>query len=262
MLDDLIEKQKNQDEHFDKLISKEQNLLFLDIETGKGFNQEVKKLRIEKIRKDFQEEIYGGAPVSYGSDANKRHEIKWQEGRKEKLNRQISKLNDMDAVDPLYHRIVILAYEANGIFYQFTELEFTEKEMIQKFARDCEGKTIATFNGYNFDIFSIQLRAIQHNVSLHISNQVDLFNKIKRWNTFLRSYTTCSQDMLGAILGIKPNQFTQNVDPSQIGNEFQNAKSGLDVDNKKVIEDILSYSKDDVRVLKELYFKMNGVGLC
>ena len=250
----------------DKLLTeqnqKEQsNYIFLDIETGRGSNKVVKQLRLNRIEKEIEREKYQWR-YDWKEETNQRKEEEFVLQRPERITTALQKVDEMDAVNPFFNRIVIMGYQIGYETIQMDETEYTESNMINNFAKKIEEirrPIIVAYSG--FDISSIQLKAVRYKINLAPYNYIDVMKYTEYWPPFGRK-EVLSQDILAAILDIKPNKHWKEIYPDEIGELFDNIKTmELTEEWAKQLYLYKQYNKEDIRVLKECFNVLAAYGV-
>jgi DNA polymerase elongation subunit (family B) len=185
------------------------NVLFLDLETGDNPKDEVTNVRKNELRETIMQEKYN-YHSGYGDDTNKKKEKEFDQKKHQKLANAIKSMNERDAVSPFFNRICILGFAStddNGQhFFQFTELDSSEKELVEIFVEKVIGKTVVTYGGASFDIPTVQIKAAKHGIELPWFQHIDLFKAVKIW-PLVGKPEFISQHLLSTILRIKPNKY-------------------------------------------------------
>lgn len=255
--EELLEESKKKEK---QLLSRAENYLFLDIETGCDYNDTVKEIRLNKIRKEIEKEQYQWR-FDWKPETNETKKEEFELQKPDKIRRQLEALNNLDATSPFYNRIVIMGYESTNMStQQLVETLYPEKDMILTLSKDIEmtGSTIVTFS--QFDIHTIRLKAAKHGI-LFNPRIIDISSFASYWPMTGRKELV-SQDILAGILGVKPNKYALKVYPEEIGELFDNIKSvGLTEEWKAKLDLYLKYNAEDVRVLREIFFKLKQANI-
>lgn len=254
---DLLEDSKQKD-----LRRQVQNLMFFDLETGKGEgNNELFNLRAAKIRKNILAEKYTYRE-DWGESANQKHASQFEERKSLRIAKEVNALREMDAVNPYFCRICVICWkDVNGLT-QITELELSEEEMVRKFWEVASGKTLIGYNSKAFDLLIMQLNAAKYRIEIpqHVVRHIDVMDKLKVWGID-RKPLVVGQKVLAAVLGAMVNKEYEDVDPASIGDLFSQARGGMTDELKQKIEEILRYSKNDVLQLEEIYWILKSAKL-
>lgn len=236
-----------------------ENLMFHDIETGRGDPAgKIIQVRAAKERKKIMAETYTYRP-DWKEDTNERKAIEFEEGKEERIARAIFSMTERDALNPFYNRICVTCWEDENGVTQLDELTMTEEEMVGRFFEAATGKTVIGFNSDAFDLFTLKLKAAKYGIEVPRFFHVDVMNAVKKWG-FNKELLIVPQDQLAVILGIEQNS-QSDVDPAEIGDLFQEARTGMTDQLKRLLQKVLVYNQEDVRQLKEIYFKLKVAGI-
>lgn len=230
-----------------------------DIETASGKNDAVDQIRIENIRKTIMAEEYRWR-YDYKESTNLKKKAEFEEKRAERIAREIQRMNEDNSLNPYFNRVIIISLiKTDGANYQWTELEYSEKEMVQKFFDAVQGYTVVGYNSIAFDMMTLKIKAAKYGISTGFFNHIDVMDKLKVWSPFGGKPLVVSQDILAAVLGIKPNKYRTDVDPTDFGLIFDQAKTMGDEEIAKKIDVICKYAMEDCRVLLEIYNKLRWI---
>jgi hypothetical protein len=243
-IDTLVEQEKKKEES---------NIIYLDIETGKGKNNNVINVRASKIRAETEKEKYSWKD-GWKDETNIQKEAEFKADLPKRIQKKIKDLTKMDAVSPWFNRICLIGVmDKNGVYEYVTEIDNTEKEMVEWLSKKIENKIIVTYG--DFDLKTIDMKAIANEMFISASHNIDIMRQLGMiWNIFNKK-EVLSQDELAAVFNIEPNRYLEEVDPSTIGDTFENFKNDLsDVTMDDIIE-IINYNQEDLRVLKDIHEK-------
>lgn len=259
LMDELLEEQEKYENSLKEKM--QDNLLFFDIETGGGLNNEdVNNVRRAKIRQKILDEVYTPRD-DWGDSANEKHRNLFNERKEGRIAKEINDLYKMDALNPYYNRVVVLCYKTEGKITQITELELNEKEMVEHFFNNIYGKTLVGFNSKAFDLKTLQVKAAKYGIPVPKNiKHIDVFDKLKVWGIG-KQPVIIGQKELGAVLGCLRGDDLSEVNPATIGDVFLAAKSGLPQELKEQIEKILLYNRQDVEQLEDIFYKLSLAGL-
>jgi uncharacterized protein YprB with RNaseH-like and TPR domain len=237
----------------------QESVLFLDLETGADVNGEVSTIRKNKIRQEILGEKYQDH-AGYGDKKNRERALEFDSKKQARIASAVTKMNEKDAVNPFFNRICILGMaipDKNGLeYFQFTELESTQEELVEIFCERVQGKKLVSYNGNGFDIPTLKTKAAKHGIVFPYIQSVDIFDKFKIWSPFGGPPMMAGQDIFSAVLGVERNKYENQVNKEIIGSTFEQAKQGITDLIKTEIETILKYNLEDLRVLSEIYFKL------
>lgn len=230
---------------------RETKFVILDIETGAGaVNPMLREVVEDEIKKEVESTTY---PDNWKPETVERK-------RAEKLSKLLSGLDKGSALDPFTNRIVIIGMLYKNSATILHELKTTEEEIIKDFTEEIKGRIFITFNGEAFDILTIKVKAAQYGIDLGTITYIDVMQDLKFWNTYLNKYVLFGQDKYAAIFGIQPNSYRKTVNPAEIGAIFEAYKFEKTEENKDAVKSVIAYNKEDLRVLQELYTKLDKAG--
>lgn len=258
-IDDLIrEINGNEMEKMKREAGKK--ISFFDIETGSGTNEMVDKLRIKNIRSEIMSDEYKWRD-DYKDSTNEKKRMEFEEKKAERIAREIQKMSKENSLNPYFNRVVIVSVIKGKSEYQFDELSLSEKQITEEFFKLIQGTTVIGYNSTAFDMLTMKIKAAKYGIRTGFFHHIDVMEKLKAWPVYGKPIVV-SQDILAAVLGIEPNRYGSDVDRSEIGNIFEQARLGVitqELSDK--LETIKKYGMDDCRVLKEIYDKLVGVFL-
>ena len=237
----------------DELLKEEEqkekdNIVFLDIETGRGNLNKLRPIVETKIRNKISNEKFVPRD-NWKPETNKRKAEEFEENKEIKIASEVNKIIKGDAKSPFYNRIVLAAIgDINFNIEQIDELQATEEGMIRWISDKINKKKVVVFS--SFDMKTIELKAIKYRTKLNHYGIVDL-SKIATYWPMIGPKNVISQDVLAVLLDIRPNRFVNLIKPSEIGEAYE--LENMHLGDKDLIKMIKKYNEDDVRVLIELY---------
>lgn len=263
--EELLEESKEKEETLLSHQKSRESYLFLDIETGKGHNEIVRSIRLDKIKKEIEKEQYQWRS-DWKEDTNERKAEEFELSKPKKIINALESVDNDDPMSPFFNRIVIAGTEGmlsdgRSKIVQQDETNTSEKEMINSISNGIKKFKSTTFVTFSeFDIHTIRLKAIKYGIPFN-PKYIDIAKYASYWPMVGRK-EVISQDMLAAILDVKPNKYDGQVYPEEIGELFDNIKSaGLTDEWKEKLELYLKYNAEDVRVLKEIFFKLKQANI-
>lgn len=245
LADQLVQEDIKREEQFKPKV------LFLDLETGACHDEEVVKYRTSKIQEKYDKMQYNGAPSTWKDPVKiAKHKEDWHNKISGDIGKEISNIFTDAALDPNWNRIVCVAMGLDDKYLVASELEFSEKVLVQRICKTLEDvQTVVTYNGNGFDIPTLRHKCMKYGIAMPQFRHLDMMQLVGSYWGFGKKILIGQND-LAVSLGIKANQ--HDIDPSGIGAAFDNFMVNPD-HYGPIIERIKQYNKEDVRQLKEIY---------
>jgi len=223
--------------------------VFVDIETGQCMENNILDFYRKRIVKEVNKQKYEYKD-NWKPETNLKKKEEFELQKPEKIQRLFQKIVEKSALSPFLNRIIIIGYELNGKFKQFNELEEAEFVFLETFTKDIAGKVFVAYT--DFDIRTIETKLIKYGLKKTWDYYVDVSKFATFWSAYGKEFI--SQDEFAITLGIEPNKYN-DLDAETFGDVFENYRNDFE-QNKKLVQKILEYNKEDVRVLKEIFMKL------
>ena len=165
-------------------------------------------------------------------------------------------------LNPYYDRVTCIgfAFEDDKTIGIIAE---NEKDILEKFdelTKNLEINKVVTWNGDNFDIPFLKVRAKKHNIEFVCGKEMSVDAR-KLFPKFSFPYT--EQGFFTKVVKVKEREpsLNETAEFFNIPGKLRYGKCAIKLFYKHDWDDLINYCKRDVSILRSIYKKLKGVSL-